>query len=312
MSNNEKPNLLYIAITSFITTIITLTVSVGIQWLSLESAVITISPSSELDGKYLTVISVQNLEEETLSNLSLYFDTDFDVLQIKSSDEFEHQQQYVDLERISPKAKYSVMVWTEQPILKGQIIAESDYKTRLDYSNDNSPFLVQILWVIIPFALITFLATGAQIWVGWKHRISETQKIQEECNKLAEEIRKKEQEFKVQKAELDSIKKQLDKTIENDEQNLSNLKRESRELRAYFLTNISQLRKELSFWRNTVRKILYNSKNELQTGDKVIETVTSTLQTYTTREHDKENMDELMYLAQLIADSKELREKQNS
>ena len=70
MSNNEKPNLLYIAITSFITTIITLTVSVGIQWLSLESAVITISPSSELDGKYLTVISVQNLEEETLSNLS--------------------------------------------------------------------------------------------------------------------------------------------------------------------------------------------------------------------------------------------------
>lgn len=148
MSNREKPNLLHIAITSFITTIISLAVSVGIQWLSLESVVVTISPSSELDGKYLTVISVQNLEESTLSNLSLYFDTDFDVLEIKSSDEFEHQKQYVELEQISPKAKYSVIVWTEQPISKGQIIAESDYKTRLDYSNDSSPFLLQILWFI--------------------------------------------------------------------------------------------------------------------------------------------------------------------
>ena len=111
MSNREKPNLLHIAITSFITTIISLAVSVGIQWLSLESVVVTISPSSELDGKYLTVISVQNLEESTLSNLSLYFDTDFDVLEIKSRDEFEHQKQYVELEQISPKAQYSVIVW---------------------------------------------------------------------------------------------------------------------------------------------------------------------------------------------------------
>lgn len=46
MSNREKPNLLHIAITSFITTIISLAVSVGIQWLSLESVVVTISPSS--------------------------------------------------------------------------------------------------------------------------------------------------------------------------------------------------------------------------------------------------------------------------
>ena len=111
MSNREKHNFLHIAINAFITSIITFTVAVGAQWLSLESVVVTISPSSERDGKYLTVISVQNLEESTLSNLSLYFDTDFDVLEIKSSDEFEHQKQYVELEQISPKANYSVIVW---------------------------------------------------------------------------------------------------------------------------------------------------------------------------------------------------------
>ena len=312
MSNREKPNLLHIAITSFITTIISLAVSVGIQWLSLESVVVTISPSSELDGKYLTVISVQNLEESTLSNLSLYFDTDFDVLEIKSSDEFEHQKQYVELEQISPKAKYSVIVWTEQPISKGQIIAESDYKTRLDYSNDSSPFLLQILWFIVPFAFITFLATSVQIWVDWKHRIKESQKILERCNELQQETERIDAERQSQKAELESLKKVADKSSQEYDKQMRELKRDSKEMRLYLLTRISQLHKELSFWRDTVRKMLYNSQNEFQTADKVIDTVTSTLKTYTTRGRSDDNMDEILYLAQLIADSRELHSKHDS
>mgnify|MGYP002801220870 FL=1 len=312
MSNREKPNLLHIAITSFITTIISLAVSVGIQWLSLESVVVTISPSSELDGKYLTVISVQNLEESTLSNLSLYFDTDFDVLEIKSSDEFEHQKQYVELEQISPKAKYSVIVWTEQPISKGQIIAESDYKTRLDYSNDSSPFLLQILWFIVPFAFITFLATSVQIWVDWKHRIKESQKNLERCNELQQETERIDAERQSQKAELESLKKVADKSSQEYDKQMRELKRDSNEMRLYLLTRISQLHKELSFWRDTVRKMLYNSQNEFQTADKVIDTVTSTLKTYTTRGRSDDNMDEMLYLAQLIADSRELHSKHDS
>lgn len=311
-NKKEKPNLLQIAITAFITTIISLAVSVGIQWLSLESVVVTISPSSELEGKYLTVISVQNLEESTLSNLSLYFDTDFDVLEIKSSDEFEHQKQYVELEQISPKAKYSVIVWTEQPISKGQIIAESDYKTRLDYSNDSSPFLLQILWFIIPFAFITFLATSVQIWVDWKHRIKESQKILERCNKLQQETESINAERQSQAAELESIKQAFDKASKESDAQRKRSKKDTQELRSYMLTIILQLRRELSFWRDTVRKMLYNSQSEFQTADKVIETVTSTLKTYTTRKLGDENMDELLYLAQLIADSRELHSKHDS
>lgn len=84
------------------------------------------------------------------------------------------------------------------------------------------------------------------------------------------------------------------------------------ELRLYYFTRISDLQKELSFWRDTVRKMLYNSQNEFQTADKVIETVTSTLKTYTTRKRSEKNMDELLYLAQLIADSRELHSKHDS
>ena len=77
------------------------------------------------------------------------------------------------------------------------------------------------------------------------------------------------------------------------------------------MTRISHLRKELSFWRDTVRKMLYNSQNEFQTADKVIDAVTSTLKTYTTQGRSDDNMDVTLYLAQLIADSRELHSKQD-
>ena len=187
MSNKGKPNLLHVVISALVTTIISSAVSIVLQWLSLESVVITVSPSSELEGKYLTIVSVQNLQKETLSELSLYFDTNFDILEITSEDQFEQHEQYIELESIAPKAKYSVVVWTEYPILNNQIISESNYKTRLEYSNDSSPVLLQMLWFIIPFGLITFVGTGLQIWIDWKHRIKESQKILKECDKLKKE-----------------------------------------------------------------------------------------------------------------------------
>lgn len=308
----EKPNWGYITIKAFISAIISVAVAVGLQWLSLESVVITVSPSLKLDEKYLTVISIQNLEEATLSNLSLYFDIDCDVLEIKSGDAFERLQQYVELKSIPPKAKYSVIVWTEQPILKGQIIAESDYKTRLDYSNNSSPFLVRMLWFIIPFALVTFFATWIQIWAEWKHRTKESQKILERCNELLREIKRTDANRQALNADLESLKKESDKSAQEYAQQLNKLKRDLKETRIYLFTHISQLHKELSFWRDTVRKMLYDSQNEFQIADKVIETVTSTLKTYTTRQCSKENMDELLYVAQLISDSRELHSKYGS
>lgn len=309
MSNKEKPNFLHIAIKAFITTITSLAITICVQWISMENVVITVSPSLKLDEKYLTVISVQNLKKKTLSGISLYFDTDFDVLEIKSENNFEHNKQYVELESISPKAKYSVIIWTKQSISKGQIIVESDYKTRLDYSKDTSPFLLQMIWIFIIFGLITFAGTGFHIWLDWKQRIKESQKILEKCNELNEENEKNRAELQAQKEKMETMQKIAEQSSIEYERRQESAKKDLRELRSYFITQNSQLRKELSFWRDTIRKLLYASKNEFQTADKIIDIVTSTLRTYTTREGSDENMDELLYLAQLIADSRELHNK---
>lgn len=293
MSNKEKPNLVHIVIEAAIPVILGLLLSVAVQWVTMESAIVNVSASAELDGQYLTVVSIQNLEDKTLSDLSLYIDAEIDILSIKSNSTFNLQHQYIKSDSISPKSEYTVAIWTEQPILKDQITVESDYKIRLNYSQSSTPFIVQILWAIAIAGVVMIIGSSFTLWFSKKR----TMQIENHIREVEEKSEKCRADTKKLSDEIDVQKEQSKKAIH--------------ELRLYYVARISDLQKELSFWRDTVRKILYNSQNEFQTADKVIQTVTSKLKTYTTQKRCDENIDELLYLAQLIADSRELRSKNN-
>ena len=147
--------------------------------------------------------------------------------------------------------------------------------------------MIEVLWSMMFSGVVMTIGMSLVLWFITKQSI-----------KIENKVRIAEKESKELSAQIDIIKKDTAKDIS--------------EIRIYYSAHISDLRKELSFWRDTVRKMLYNSQNEFQTADKVIDTVTSTLKTYTTRKRSKENMDELLYLAQLIADSRELHGKHDS
>lgn len=294
MSNREKPNLARIVIEAAIPVIVGLLFTVVVQWFTMESAIVNVSSSAELDGQYLTVVSVQNLKKETLSGLSLYIDSEIDILDMRSSDGFDLHQHYIEPDSIPPKSNYTLTIWTEQPILKGQIIAESDYKISINSAESSTPFIIQILWAIGVSGVVMIIGSSFTLWLSNRRIMQVQNHIREVDEKSKESI-----------AEAAKLSKQLDVQKKERKQALN-------EIRLYYWARISDLQKELSFWRDTVRKMLYNSQNEFQTADEVIETVTSTLETYTTRKRTDAHVDELLYLAQLIADSRELHSKHNS
>lgn len=308
----EKPYFVKIAIESIVTAVVSSFVALMLQYFSMESVIVSISPSAEINGQYLTIVSVHNLKKETLSDLSLYFEPNFDILKIESKDPFKLQQQYVELDSLAPKAKYSVVVWTEKAIEKDYVIAESKYKIQLDYANEDSPYMIRTLWLLIPFGILTALSTGIRIWMNWKQYNKQFQATQNLYNQTKKELERAENDRQMIKAELDKLKMTSDRASSRLENKFNDIRRRNQELKSYYLMHIYQLRKELTFWRDTVRKLLYNSQNKFQTADKVIETVTATLKTYTTQEHNDKNIDEMLYLAQLIADSKELHSIRDS
>lgn len=305
----EKLNLVRIVCDSILTAVIGSLVTIAFQWFSVESAIVSISPSAEINGQYLTIVSVHNLKEKTLSDLSLYFEPDVDILKIESKDSFELQQQYVKLDSLAPKAKYGVAVWTTQEIKKDHVIAESEYKTQLDYANEDSPFMVQLLKRTVLFWGAMFLIIfGENLYIQNKNA-KNYQKMVDLHNEAHEKVKSQEKLIQQIQEDLKKAKEESDQSINEAE---ARIMKENQELRSYYTVRIAQLSKELAFWRDTIRKLLYDGQKEFQTADKVIETVTVTLKTYTTREHNDDKMDETLYLAQLIADSRELHDIRDS
>jgi hypothetical protein len=116
--------------------------------------------------------------------------------------------------------------------------------------------------------------------VKWKKMVSDAEKTSEksilESNKLSQKV--SEFEAHLEKIKSDSIKKQI-----------------------LLLAKLNDYRKELNFWRNTIRKILYNQTDN-QSADKLFKTVSSTLKTYQTNEKQEHDFESLKVLSEYIKD----------
>lgn len=55
-----------------------------------------------------------------------------------------------------------------------------------------------------------------------------------------------------------------------------------------YLARLGDYSKELNFWRDTIRKITYNSTNKNNGTESIIDIVTKSLKTYRTRGTDDE------------------------
>nr|WP_054550305.1 hypothetical protein [Lysinibacillus sphaericus] len=92
-------------------------------------------------------------------------------------------------------------------------------------------------------------------------------------------------------AQIDEVKNELTKTRNNS------MKRQIL-LRA----RLNDYSKELGFWRNTIRKILYNESNKGVDVEKLFEIVSNSLKTYQTKEKSEFSFEELKVLSKLIKD----------
>ncbi len=108
--------------------------------------------------------------------------------------------------------------------------------------------------------------------------------------------------------------KEVEETLDKDEKETQQLRTESQELKKdakethkelykiklYYLTRMSDYEKELNFWKDTIRKFIYQSGINTKSGDKLFELVTDTLKTYSTKSDAATNINEIYYLAHMM------------
>lgn len=194
----EKPSLLRTVIEATIPLAVGYLLAVVVQFFTMESVIVNVSSSVELNEQYLTIVSVQNLKAKTLSKLSIYIDSEADVLNIKSDNEYKWEDQYIKFDSIAPKSENDIVIWTEQPIEKKQIVAESDYKTRVSYSQGRTPFIIQILGVLLTAGGVIIFGTSCSLWISKKQLIkvqNDIDEFQKKFEKLSKDIDNKKKQW---------------------------------------------------------------------------------------------------------------------
>ncbi|MDF2906046.1 MAG: yddM [Herbinix sp.] len=105
----------------------------------------------------------------------------------------------------------------------------------------------------------------------------------------------------------EEIKRQDKKLEENEraQENLlkrcDNLVKESHKTRIYYITRMKSYSKELDFWKDTIRKLLYQSNEQKVSESLIFDMVTKTLKTYGTRNKIDSNYEEITYLAEIMS-----------
>lgn len=95
--------------------------------------------------------------------------------------------------------------------------------------------------------------------------------------------------------------------ISSLEKQLVLLKEDSKEYKSKYRTEMLVLKKrikeydkELNFWKNTIRKLVYNSKNSKQENEQIVDLVTKELRTYQTRCSDHVCLDNIEAMSNSI------------
>lgn len=105
------------------------------------------------------------------------------------------------------------------------------------------------------------------------------------------------------KREFESGAEALSQALEKSEAKLSEALNVATRMRLLLVKRIADYSKELTFWQDTIRKVLYESTRNKDTADKLINAVTANLNTYSTRHDSIQDFDLIAQMADFMSSS---------
>src|ERR1039458_3337633 len=172
------------------------------------------------------------------------------------------------------------------------------------------------IFVSICYAL--FVGLCGYLMSGWLHSIlnkehkktesmiedykKKTESMIEDYNKMIEDHNKKSEEDKKRMEEFRAQYEKIEVKNTKMEKETKELRTTQGRLRLYLLSRLSDYSKELEFWRDTIRRILYTGGLGEGPTDLILKSVSASLHTYSTQggaaDH-KDNFDSIMEQARI-------------
>lgn len=250
-------------ITSLITSILVFIINSSIYLFNKEKVNISISDSIYENNQYITSISIKNYQKNISIKEMLIWFSNVNITRIESNlkNINNNTENKIVFSDIMPSYTGTIILYSDSKIDKDNIKIETGVKEQIVFLKDQeeSAYINIKKYVII--ALIYFVVLSfTNIIVSLKTNEKINEKIEEQ----------KQEKDKLEK-ELKAIEKTID---ENKEQQI--------EIRTKLIKELADYSKELRFWKDTIRKILYKSKDKKIESEDMFNIVTKGLGTYNT------------------------------
>ena len=271
-------------VTSLISSLILLVINSGVYWFTKEKINITVTTSSYINNEYVTVISIKNFQNnKSISEINLWLDNVI-IKNISTELKNETTNNNIKINNIVPNYAGNIIIYSEKEFNEQNLRVELNEKYNLVFTGSQKEtayieirnYLGTVFIYFIEFSIMLYLAKNF-------------------TNKKIEKLEKQVEEEK-------KVLKLLEHSQEATKKEAKELQRRIMKNKLVLERKLSDYSRELNFWKDTIRKMLYGiGKDEMKRKD-IFEIVTDNLKTYRTKE--KCNYTELEDIIEELKDDK--------
>lgn len=262
-------------------------------------------PISYDTSTFLNPIDIINFDDKNINKLRISVPENIDIDKVKTNIPVNVTKvtnnlgtqlgSVFEIETIQGKQQISIMLRLDKKIPADDIIIhKNNNNIKVEYPKDiKSPFEDSLL-ILVLTSLMYIVLTFMVNYRTEKKKFEKINELKGSIDVLKENSEKIEQErnITIEKSqdELNKVKERI------DDLNKSNTKRQ-----LLLQSRIKDYSKELNFWKDTVRKLLYESKDKKINAELILNTVTNELKTFQTKCGEGDCFDTVKVMASIIS-----------
>lgn len=295
-------------VTSLVLGIVIFLVTYFANFLFEQNPTISIGTSTQIsNNEYIVPIDIHSYNKE-LNDVQIVMDSKVTQNQIKADQPLKikiidnnvgaENSTTIEISHI-PKDNYTnLFVVTDKKLSNEDINVDSNVNSlNVMFESDiENPVNEQIKSMIVN-SILYALMMGLMTYYTNKNRDKKISMAREEVQKLENKLQSNVEAAAELKLEIKEVDNHIDK-IKNDSIKKQILQQ----------ARLNDYRKELNFWRNTIRKTLYQLVNGDEKAEDLFKIVSKSLMTYQTNEKNEHDFETLKVLSMMISDIENDRE----
>lgn len=257
---------------AIIPTILVFIADAIISTLTLTNGYIQINEPIYVNDNYIYSINIENVSSHTINNIQLNVSNPIEKSRFFSNSHFliDHVRDSVySINDIQPKSKVDIIISLKSKI-EISTINTSDINIEVEHSSTprntvldkiEDSFVMSIYYFIFAFIVFAFI----------QQRITH---LSNETNRYRDELKTSNKNVEEQADKIEALQFELKELSNKNHRRISKLK-------SVMVVRMIDLQKENNFWKDTIRKLLYNFKSK-QEIDSIFTAIRSTLKTHST------------------------------